>query len=118
MRPFFLEAIFWKSASHLLLRSLGASRMRPYRVMVRGEHLWWSDGKTTSTTGGLFTTRVVMANSDAEARTATLALVRDAVRRIAGNPKEVPVLLDVEESNEIEGIVWRQPRGFSLFEEE
>jgi hypothetical protein len=93
--------------------------MRPYRVMIRGEPFWWSDEKTgRSGTGGLFCTKVVMANSDATARTAATALVREAVHPIARNPKEVPVLLQVEESNEIEGIVWRQPRGFSFFEEE
>ncbi len=93
--------------------------MHPYRVMIRGEPLSWSDEKTgTSGTGGLFSTKVVMANSDAEARASATALVREAVRPIARSPKKVPVLLQVEESNEIEGIVWRQPRGFSFFEEE
>jgi hypothetical protein len=114
-----MEAIFWKSASYLLLRSVGLSRVRPYRVMVHGGPAGWSDGKFgRSGTGGLFSTRVVMATSDAEARVAATALVRDAVHRIDGTSKEVPIPFDVEESNEVDGVVWRQPQGFSFYEEE
>ena len=118
MRPFFMEAIFWKSASYLLLRSAGLSRVRPYRVMVHGGPAGWIDGKFGSSgTGGLFSTKVVMARSDAEARAAATALVRDAVHRIAGDSTEVAISIEVEESVEVDGVVWRQPRGFSFYEE-
>lgn len=91
MRPFLLEGIFWGSVIHALLRAMGMSRRRPYRVMVRAEPFWWKDVETNrSETGGLFATRVVMAESQIEAEAAAVAFVREAVLRISGNPKETP----------------------------
>ena len=49
-----------------------------------------------------------------EARSAGTALVRDAVRGLA-RTVEPGVHFDVEECDALEGMVWRQPRGFSFY---
>jgi hypothetical protein len=84
--------------------------------MVRAEPLSWKDSEANrSGTGGLFATRVVMATSEVEASRMASAIVEGAVRGIAETDAQTPVLFGVEESAVVEGIVWRQPRGFSYF---
>ncbi|WP_242343535.1 hypothetical protein [Anaeromyxobacter terrae] len=118
MRPFVIEEIFWSSATHAFLRAIGVSRRNVYRVMVRAEPVWLRDVESgRRTAAGLFATRVVIASSEARARDAAVALVREAVLPISGNPKETPVLFEVEEAEVVRGVVWRQPRGFTLWEE-
>ncbi len=119
MRLFFLERIFWQSVTYGVLRTLGVTRVRPYRVMVRAEPLRVTAIKSDKVElGGLFATRVVMAASHARAEVAAVAAVREAVLAFAHNPDEEPVCFHVEESANIEGIVWRQARGYSFYQGE
>jgi len=118
MRPFVVEGIFWSSATHAVLRSIGVSRRNAYRVIVRAEPVWFRHPESgRRTAGGLFATKFVIARSEACARDAAVALVRDEVLPFAGNPQETPVLFEVEEVNVVRGVVWRQMRGFSLWAE-
>jgi hypothetical protein len=116
MRSFLLEPIFWRSATHVVLRSLGLSHKSAFSVMVRAEPVWLRDDQTGKREAfGLFATQVVMAHSDADARVAAVERVREAVLAVAGNASETPPLFDVEESNTLRGVAWRQMRGFSLY---
>lgn len=56
-----------------------------------------------------------MAPCDADARAAAVELVREAVLAFAGEATETPPAFEVEESNALGGVAWRQPRGFSLY---
>jgi hypothetical protein len=85
--------------------------------MLRAEPIWLKaeENAATDKLSGLYSTRVVMAESEMQARASAMALVREAVEGIVANPKDVPVSFDVEESSELYGIVWHQPRGFSFY---
>lgn len=101
---------------HVLLRRVGISRQNAYRVMVRVEPVWLRDEETLQRQPfGLFSTHIVMASSNAEARTAAVELAREAVVAVAGNPADMPAAFEVEESNTLAGVAWHQPRGFSLY---
>ncbi len=118
MRPLLAEGIFWRSATHAALRVLRLSRRNSYRVMVRAEPVWFRDVETGQrTVGGLYATKFVIAESETQARETAVALVRDEVLPLAGNPQDTPVLFDVEEANVVRGVVWRQARGFTLWQE-
>jgi len=111
-------AIVCESTCHLLLRAVGRSGKHPYTVIVRGQPLWWRDGDgNVAGNGGFYSTRVVMAGSQREAEASAIHLVRDAVSAIARNPKESPVTFAIEECARMEGIAWRQFRGFSFWED-
>lgn len=115
MRLFLLQPVFWRSAAYAALRSLGLSSKTAYRVMVRVEPVWLKDeqpGKREAF--GLFTTRVVMAHSDLDARAAAIGLVRGEVLAIAVNSADSPPAFEVEASDAL-WVAWRQPGGFSLF---
>jgi hypothetical protein len=120
MRPFFLEPIFWRSVAHAVLRFLGISRNTAYRVMVRAEPVWLRDVQTGKRQAfGLYTTRIVMACSDADARAAAVEQVRrEAVLAVAGNATETPPAFEVEEIDALGGVAWRQGRGFTLYRAE
>jgi hypothetical protein len=116
MRPFLLEPIFWQSATHVVLRSLGLSHKSAFRVMVRVEPVWLQKeqmGKCEAF--GVYATQVVMAHADAAARAAAVERVREAILAVAGPAGEAPPAFEVEESNALRGVAWHQPRGFSLY---
>lgn len=116
MRFFLLEPIFWASAIHRVLRSLTLSRKIAYRVIVRAEPVWFHNGQTGRREAhGLYATRVVMAHSDAAARTAAVELVRAAVLAVADTAAEAPPAFEVDESVALRGVAWHQMRGFSLY---
>lgn len=113
---FLLEPIFWTSAIHIALRSLGISRKNAYRVLVRAEPLWLQDEQTGKREAfGAYATRVVMAHTDADARAASVELVREAVLAVSGSATGTAPVVQVEESNTLGGLAWRQPRGFSFY---
>lgn len=112
-----LERVFWESIAFALLRGAGISRRHPYIVMVRAEPVSWRDSETNSSgAGGLFASRVVFAASQAEAEERALAYARVAVLSVFESPTTAPVQFQVEKSDRINCIAWRQPGGFSLYE--
>jgi hypothetical protein len=113
---FLLEPIFWQSATHAVLRSIGISRQNAYRVIVRAEPVWLRDEQTGRRRAfGLYAMQVVMAHSGGDARAAAVERVREAVLALAGNAAETPPAFEIAESNALSGIAWRQVRGFAFY---
>ena len=82
----------------LVLRKAGLSSKHPYRVMMKGEPLWWTgaDGEIEEI-GGFFTTRWVMASSDDEAAAHAVRIVEREVEEFVRNPPPSPLCVEVEE---------------------
>ena len=112
-------AIACASATHGLLRAIGLSRTSAYVVMVCGQPLWWRDETgAVKKGGGFYSTRVVMARSDDEAKTRAVEAVKNAILASVCNPAEDPVAFNAEDCTRTHRIVWRQSRGFSFWGED
>src|SRR6266568_2460378 len=108
-------SIMLTSFVFLVCRKVGLSSKYPYRLMLMGEPLWWAlDGKLEEI-GGFYTTRYVMASSSEEARARAVRMVTNEIQRIARNPPDSPVRIQIEECSKLDGFVTRQGAGFSFW---
>jgi hypothetical protein len=86
--------------------------------MVKAEPLTMTDeGSGRAVPRGFFSTWVVMADSEEHAWAVALRHARDAVQSITERERGEVTACEVEESEAIEGVVWRRPRGYSFFSE-
>ncbi len=111
-----LEPIFWGSAWHAALRLVGASRLRPFTVMVHADALprgpWWP--AVAGAVGGLYTSRVVLAATEQEAGAKSLRLVKGDVLALVGQDCSSSRFA-IERVKRGPSIVFRQLRGSSFY---
>ncbi len=104
------------SVGWLFLRKMGVRARSPYRVILKGEPLWWTgDGGTPEEIGGFYTTRCVMAWSSGEAIMRATAKVMKETEKFARNPADTPIRIEPDRCVRLRGCLTTAGRGFTFW---
>jgi hypothetical protein len=105
------------SAGWLFVGTMGVRAKSPYRVILKGEPLWWTgDDGTPEEIGGFYTTRCVMAWSSGDAIMRATAMVMKETEKFARNPADMPIRIEADECMRLRGCVKTAGRGFTFWD--